>query len=261
MTLEFPVVPAAELVPLELSLEQKDAIRSATKTVQQDLASLPFMLDNDGMTTSFARNVVSVAERHLVELAKLLGVDTEAAERIEQRHADIRRANLRVRELEGLLGQVQPIEAIQPALRTLCEQLNGWWDLEGFGLISEIAFGEYNAKVTFSCSFFGCKPALSAPEGATSKERKALWLAGLQARGFVLMDDGGDKGVKDCPESRDAMRALFAQRLGNAWISQFVSRESRANGSKLVSVEVIIRDLALIRALPVPPADAEEIDL
>lgn len=49
------------------------------------------------------------------------------------------------------------------------------------------------------------------------------------------------------------MRALFARRLGNAWISQFVSRESRANGSKLVSVEVIIRDLALIRALPVPP--------
>lgn len=43
--------------------------------------------------------------------------------------------------------------------------------------------------------------------------------------------------------------------------ADFVSRESRANGSKLVSVEVIIRDLALIRALPVPPADAEEIDI
>lgn len=41
----------------------------------------------------------------------------------------------------------------------------------------------------------------------------------------------------------------------------YYSRESRANGSKLVSVEVIIRDLASIRALPVPPAGAEDIDL
>lgn len=260
MPLEFLEVPAAELVPLELSQESKDTIRTATKTVQQDLAALPFMLDSDGMTTNFARNVLSVAERNLVELAKLLGVETEAAERIEQRHAEIRRVNLRVHELEGLLGQAQPVEAILPALRSLSEQLKRWWELEGFGHVSEIAYGDYNAKVTFSCSFIGCKPGLTAPEGATPKERKALWLASLEARGFVLLDDDGEKGVVDCAESRAALRALFALRLGNAHVRQFISHEIRGQVSRLWQVEVYIRDLALIRQLPVPEAGAQEVD-
>lgn len=261
MPLTFPTTSAADKEPLPFTKDQQADIRATAKKIQQHLQMIPFFFDNEGLSREMASSVLNVAESDLAALGKLMGVATESAERIEQRHGDIRRANLRVHELERLLGQAQPIEAIQPVLRTLCEQLNGWWDLEGFGHISEIAFGEYNLKVSFCCQFIGCKPHLVAPEGATHKERKALWLASLQARGFVLLDDDGDKGVKDCPESRDAMRALFAQRLGNAWISQFVSRESRANGSKLVSVEVVIRDLALIRALPVPLADAEEIDL
>ncbi|WP_409286848.1 hypothetical protein [Pseudomonas guariconensis] len=260
MHLTFPVTPAADKEPLTFTKDQQDDIRASVKKIQQHLQMIPFFFDNEGLSREMASSVLNLSESELAALGKLMDVPTESAERIEQRHGDIRRANLRVRELEHLLGQAQPIEAIQPALRILCEQLNGWWDLEGFGHISDIAFGEYNAKVSFSCQFIGCKPHLVAPEGATHKERKALWLASLQARGFVLLEDDGAKGIKDCPESRDAMRALFAQRLGNSWIRQFVSRESRTGNSTLVSVEVVICDLALISGLPVPPADAEEID-
>lgn len=259
MHLTFPKTSAADKEALPFTKDQQADVRATVKKIQQHLQMIPFFFDNEGLSREMASSVLNLAESDLAALGKLMGVPTESAERIEQRHGDIRRANLRVHELERLLGQTQPIEAILPVLRTLCEQINGWWDLEGFGHISEIAFGEYNAKVSFSCQFIGCKPHLVAPEGATHKERKALWLDSMKARGFVLLDD--DKAVKDCPESRDALRALFAQRLGNALISQFVSRESRDSGSMLVSVEVNIRDLGLIRSLPVPPADAVEINI
>lgn len=259
MKLTFPISPAADKEPLPFTAEQQAEIRATAKNIQQHLQMIPFFFDNEGLSREMARSVVNLSESDLAKLGQLLGVETESAERIEQRHADIRRANLRVRELEGLLGQAQPTAAILPALRSLSAQLNQWWDLEGFGHVSEIAYGEYNAKVTFSCSFIGCKPELVAPEGATHKERKALWLSSLQARGFVLLDDDGDRGVKDCAESRAALRALFARRLGDAHVSQFVSRETRAQVSCLRSVEVYIYDLALIRELPVPAADAEEV--
>lgn len=259
MKLTFPTVSAADKEPLPFTADQQAEIRAAAKKIQQHLQMIPFFFDNEGLSREMARSVVNLSESDLAKLGELLGVATESGERIEQRHADIRRANLRVRELEGLLGQAQPIGAIQPALHGLHRQLYAWWQLEGFGHLSEVAFGEYSTKVSFSCMFHGVRTKLVAAEGLTRKERLALWLADLQARGFVLLDDEGEKGVKDCPESREAMRALFAQRLGDARIGQFVSRETR-NGSHLVSVEVYVYDLALIRELPVPAADAEEID-
>lgn len=183
---------------------------------------------------------------------------TESAEKIEKRHGDIRRANIRNRELEEMLGKNQPPQAIQPALKVMCDQLNGWWDLEGFGHISDLAFGEYNLKVLFSCQFIGVKPLIVTPEPISRKERFKLWLAALQDRGFVLLEEDGDKGLKDCPETRQALASLFATRLSSARISKFVSRETK-DGSMLTGVEVYIRDISQLLELPVPPADAEEL--
>jgi len=260
MRLTFPEVAKADQQSLPFTPDQQAAIRAKARQIQEHLQMVPFFFDNEGLTREMARSVLNVSESDMAALGALLGVDTESAARIEQRHGDIRRANLRVHELEKLLGQAQPIEAIQPALQTLTRQVYAWWTLEGFGHVSDMSFGEYAAKVTFSCGFMGCKPKLIVPEGSTRKERLALWLAELQARGFVLMDDDGDKGVKDCPESRNALRALFAQRLPGARISQFVSHETRHRGSVLRSVEVYVYDLAAIRELPVPEANADDID-
>jgi hypothetical protein len=260
MKLTFPTTSAADKEPLPFTKDQQADIRATVQKIQQNLQMIPFFFDNEGLSREMASGVLNLAETDLATLGKLMGVATESAERIEQRHGDIRRANLRVHELEGLLGQAQPIEAIQPALRTLTRQLYDWWKLEGFGHISDVTFGEYNAKVSFSCQFLGCRPQVAAPEGATRKERMALWLTDLRTRGFVLLDDEGDKGIQDCQQSREALRALFAQRLGGARVAQFVSRESR-KGSHLVNVEVYLSDLAVIRSLPVPPANSEEIDL
>lgn len=260
--LSFPAPIAEERVPLPLTPEQVATVKRLTKDAQQVLATLPWFLDQanaEGLTREHARNVMNVVETQLRDLGQLLGVDTEAAQRIEERHADIRRANLEVRRLEQLLAQQMPTEAIQPALYQLGKQLYRWWQLEGFGHVSEISFGEHSLNAKFSCQFIGCKPTVEGGEALSPAERKAQWLANLERRGFVLMDDDG-KGVSDCSQSREALRNLFALRLPGAKIHQFVSREGR-HGSKLVDVHVYLYNLEHITALPVPAPEADELDV
>ena len=257
--LEFDSPSEADQAPLEFTPDRVADIRAAVKNIQQNLAMIPWLFDNEGVSRFAAQSVVGLAESEIARLGKLLDVETEAAEKIEKRHADIRRANLRIRELEELLGQNQAPQAIQPALKNLSRQLHAWWELEGFGHISELAFGEYNLRVRFSCQMMGAKPHIPTPEPLPRKERFKLWLAALQERGFLLLEEDGDKGVRDCPESRQALAELFRRRLSSAAVSQFVSREGRS-GSQLVAVEVYIRDITQVLDLPVPPPDAEDID-
>lgn len=259
MKLTRPEVTAAEKEPLPFTPEQQAAIRQSAGRLQTHLQMIPFFFDKDGLSTEMARNVLHMSESELAALGKLLGVATESAATIEQRYGDIRRANLRIRELEGLLGQAQPVEALLPALAGLDRQVRDWWRLEGFGFVSGVEFGGYGVKLLLSCHFHGTRAPQGAPKDGTRQERFAWWLADLQARGFELMEDEGERGLRDCPETRHALRELFGRRFPFAKVSQFVSHE-RSRGSQLESVELYVYDLAQIRALPVPVPDAEKVE-
>ncbi|MFJ2456561.1 hypothetical protein ACIOWK_33490 [Pseudomonas protegens] len=252
----------AEQVPLDLSEDQRAAIKATVKKAQQSLAIFPFLLEQStvpGLTRAQARMAMETTEFELATLGRLLGVDTESKATIEQRFGELRQANMRIRDLEALLGQQMPAEAVQPALGNLARQLRDWWRLEGFGHTSEIQFGEYSLQVRFSLQSLSARPLIAGAEHLSHSERKALWLADLERRGFILHDDDG-KGVTDCPASRDALRVLFAERFpGTHKIAQFVSREGD-HASKLVSVEVYVYDLAQILTLPVPPPKTQDVD-
>lgn len=244
--------------PIALQPDQVDAVKKAVRKLQEHLAMITWHLDHEGITPGIAKLSLGVVEYDLAALGKLLGVDTQADERIEERHAEIRKANLRIHALEEMIGREQTPESIQPALQVLVKQINAWWDLEGFGLVSDVSFGEYALKVEFSCQFIGCKPIIETTEPLTHKERYKLWLALLQDRGFELVNEEGEKGIKDCPASRDTLRRLFAQRFGRHKITEFRSRETR-EGSKLVGMQVYIYDLGPIMQLPIPPEGTEEL--
>ncbi len=256
LTMDSP--SAADEEPLPFTPDQQEEIMIAVKKIQQNLAMIPFHFKNGGVSRFVADSVMNITEFEISNLGNLLGVNTDAETKLEERHGKLRKANMRIHELERLIGQNFNPQAIQPALKTLCQQINGWWDLEGFGLISDLSFGEYNLKAVFSCQFISIRPHIENTEHLPRKERFALWLKQLQAQGFRLLEDSGDKGIQDCEASRQALRDLFARRFDSAFISSFVSRETK-NGSHLTGVEVYIRDITEIFKLPVPAEQDLEI--
>lgn len=251
----------ADRLPLSLSPDEKTALKKATRKVQEHLGMLPFFLDgpaDEAMTREKARIVLETVESGLADLGRQLGVDTEAAAAIEQRYGELRVANTRIRELEALLGQQMPVEAIQPALYSMERRLRDWWKLEGLGHVSEVRFNAYSLQVTLSTQMISGRPQLPGAEHLSHAERRALWLASLEHCGFVLIDDDG-KCLRDCGSSRDALRKLIGGRLPGAKISQFISREGDV-GSVLTGVEVYIYDLAAVQVLPVPEPKTPEVD-
>jgi len=244
--------------PLPLNADQVAEVKKAVRKLQEHLAMVTWYLDHEGISQPVAKMILGVIESETADLGKKLSVDTLADERIEKRHAEIRAANMRIHELEAMIGQAQTPESIQPALQVMSKQVNAWWDLEGFGHVREMSFGEYSLKVDFSCHFTGSKPIIEAEGQLTHKERRKIWLGMLEQRGFELLNTDGENYLRDCPASRDTLRALFAQRFGRHQISEFKSHECKA-GSKLVGVTVYIYDLAPIMALPIPPENTEEV--
>lgn len=242
-------------VKLKLSRD-KNAV--ALRKIRQisDAVGTIFSVIKDGTAVSaeLATNCVKVAEFELSHLCKTLGIETDSAKEREQRYADLRAANTRVRELEAMLGSTQPPEATQAALKNMADQLNRWWDLEGFGHISDIAFGQYGCKVDFSCNLFGDFRLLDSDTPVSDKDRKQRWYESLQERGFVLVEDDREWSVSDCDASRKVLQDLIVSRIPSARVTKFDNHyRQRASGFILRGVEVYIGNIAEIQTLPVPP--------
>lgn len=209
----------------------------------------------DGLNKELAENALKVSEYQLSDLCQTLGVETHGTREREQRHADLRKANGRIHELEELLGKRQGPEVTQSALKNLYAQLNSWWDLEGFGHIGDVAFQEYGCTVKFSCALFGDFRLIGSDTPVSDQERKALWLESLRERGFVLVQEDREWEIQDCDASRAVLCQLITERIPSASVSRIENFHRRTTNSfTMRSVEVYIRNIADIAQLPQKPS-------
>ncbi|MDF9778895.1 hypothetical protein [Pseudomonas baetica] len=191
-------------------------------------------------------------EYTIQKVGGILKVETQTAADIEERHAKLRTANLRVRELEAQLGQAQTPETTLLALRNLKEQLTRWWELEGFGHVSEVVFEAYGCRAKLSCHLYGDFPLVDSPTPLTDKERKVLWYQSLRDRGFELEISRGDTAIVDNDASRKALAVLIAKRFPSGTIVGIGNVGSRGSSSLTMrDVDVRITNLEDIAALPV----------
>lgn len=206
------------------------------------------------LSQELAFNALAVTEYKLRDLCQVLGVETNGTREVDARSADLRAANQRIHELEAQLGEGQSPDALQLGLKTLADQLNDWWDSEGFGHISDLHFGPYGAEVQFSCHLFGDFQLTGSDTPISDRERKALWYASLAERGFVLCVEKGESqpSIDDCDASRQALRALFSRWMPSAKVVSF-DNCGRGEGFVVRNVKVFIRKLSDIAKLPVPP--------
>lgn len=214
--------------------------------------------DGSAIDEELATNCLKVAEFNLADLCKALGIETFTAKERDERFAALRTANMRIRALEAQLGNAQAPEMTQAALKNMADQLNGWWDLEGFGHISDIAFGQYCCKVDFSCNLFGNFRMVDSDTPVTDKTRKEQWHDSLRERGFVLTEEDREVSVVDCDQSRKVLADLIKARMPSATIFKFDNvHKNRSTEFLLRGVEVVIHKIDEILTLPVPKKKTE----
>ena len=239
---------------IALTRDSREAARQRLQEVQRALGTLVALLGlgRETVNAALPSNVLKVAEFGLADVGKILGIETESAQEREERYAMLRAANMRVRELEAQLGNTQGPDVIQACLKTLDARLNSWWDVEGFGFISDIAFQRYGCTVNFSCSLFGDFRGSDSPTPVSDKERRAQWHANLAERGFVVVqEDEREWALEDCDATRKTLIDLIGLRLPSARVLKLENaNRSKAPGFILQGVKVYIGQLSDILALP-----------
>lgn len=253
----FEMLPPDESV-VGLNADNQAVLQSEVRKALDGLSFFAQMAAKGTLTRDFGKNVLSLAEFALANITKVTGIETNSAAEQELRYAATRAANTRVRELEAKLGEAASTEHVQMGLKDFGKKLNSWWDLEGFGHITEMSFSEHGScRVEFSCSLFGTTFLVDSPTPISDKEKDALWKASLKERGFVLATDDRDSLV-DCDASRAVLARLFTERLPSSHIAGFTNHGSPNGLLKMRSVKLFIGNLDEIRMLPQLPTPRKE---
>lgn len=251
-----PLGIAFDSTPIPLT---PDSRAVATRKIQDMMFALQTLARGVGEGKSpsvgLAEATLRACEFNLADLAGVLGVKMDSAADVEARHAALRKANARIREVEAQLGNQQAPEHTQLSLQVLEDRLYTWWSLEGFGTVSEVAFRSNGCKAILSCNpkgrfGFGL---LESDTPVSDKAAEAAWHESLQEMGYELTDDGGDLAVLDCDASRKALFDLIRARLPSAQImkTENLSRRGRTE-CVLRGVEIYIYRLPEILTLPQP---------
>lgn len=152
---------------------------------------------------------------------------------------------------------VRPMQ-LQAAMQDISGRVQAWWKKEGLGHTSEINLTQGGMlEVEFSCSLYMEFIELMYAEDATLSEpaRRALVLQQFDARGFpTVAEPGGDPAVRDCDISRQTLDTLVKTAFPSAIVRGIESRATRGGAFVLLTMTVLIRDLADVFALPAPPA-------
>lgn len=245
------------LIPEERMLTpDADQMEVAVKHVQDAQLALSLIahtLKTKGsMAAEVMRTCLTSVEYQVADLGKLLAVPTQSEAAVADRFAKLRAANIRIRDLEAQLGQAQSPEMTQQAIRQLYEHLNKWWDLDGFGHISEMHFGPYGISVKFSCSLFGAFRMLRSKTPVSDRDNYQQWVSDLESRGYVLYREKGERepNLKDCDQTRAALEQLFAHRLPSATVTAF-ENQRRGEALALTNIDVLIRRYEEVLTLPV----------
>jgi hypothetical protein len=238
-----------------LDADQKAVVVKEISEIIGGLSYVAQLVEKDSLQFSLGQNVLRIAEDGLANLSKVTKIDTDGLAEREQRYGMLRAANARIRVLEQQMGEAVGAVHIQMGIQEFGKKLDSWWDLEGFGHISDMNFTKHgHCEVMFSCMLFGTFSLTGSQKPVSDKGRFALWRESLQERGFVLKDDPREKdSVVDCDASRQTLCKLFADRLPSSQVIEINNHGNRDGVFTMRDVKVFIRNLEDIMNLPQGP--------
>ena len=241
---------------LTLSEDDREVLAGKLKDGAFALATLRECLKKSlTVDVELVRTTLKVAEHTIADVSGTTGAALDTQEDVEQRSRDLRRLNMRVRELESQIGAGASPEVLRHGLGSVGKKFKTWWKQEGFGHVAELAFSEYGQlSATLSCHLFGRHSYSMSATPVSDREKHRLWLESLDARGFDLVsesDAGREIEIRDTDRSRAAVAALVSKAFPSAKIVE--TRSHLVYGTTkhaLRDVDVTIYDLADVLALP-----------
>lgn len=125
--------------------------QAATKIIEQINQSMGLFkaFINLEPTKSDAFIHLSLLENYLAKLSKLTGYDGMIAKEQEQKYAEIRAANLKIHELESLLGSQVSANAVAAGMQHWENVFRAWYEASGFHY-ADIKMNPYVIRADFS---------------------------------------------------------------------------------------------------------------
>ena len=233
------------------------------RELQEDLYATKTLLDllneESGVDQQLAYSILYMKESRLVQFCKVLGIELDSVTERESRYADIRIANAKIRRLEAEMGAQVNATQVKSALEVLSDKVEHWWDVEGFGHISDISFTKYGSmKLTLSCHLFSHTRVLFIDKPVSQKEAYAAWIQGLKDKGFELVDIPGERDPElvDCDGNRRLIEAIISKAFPTARISSTSNHYNHRHLggiSILKDVSVYVHTLREVEELPNKP--------
>ena len=243
-----------EGIKVELNEDEKEVVLKTVKEAHFAIQQLYNWLNGETLTEEMKETLVSLVDYKVSDIGEVLGVDTKSKEKVEEKHAEIRKANLKIRELEEKIGKNNPIEGLKEQLKALSTLVQEWWKKDGFGYVKNIKFTQYGGfEAELGVSFHSFSSTFSKTP-ASDRRTKKEWIQSLKDKGYQLYEKEKSLDIEliDCPENRELIEDEIETRFPSALVESWEVRrilEAPGRVYEILSIKMDIQDLTEIKAL------------
>lgn len=194
----------------------------------------------DGSALARASDVythLSLLEHHVAELSRLTGYDGMLLKETEARHAELRAANEKIRELEAMLGQTMTGTAVRAGIKHYLDVLGTWWSAMGFRY-AKMEPGQWCISAQLSEEIV--RPS---SESATYADKTLLPLASAATqpvtdKAYDLKQEIYHAGLLDTDRNKTTLQTAVLSAFPNAQVSGFQSH--RDNDVFLLRTTILV---------------------
>ena len=215
----------ADNMPLKFEADSKDEILKTIRDARSSLQFFAELVQKGYAKESDVRTHMGLLEYQVSDLSKLTGYESALAEEVENRHAEIRRLNCRIRELEEQKGDKVTAVATSAAIRKFEGIFRAWYESCGFHYAS-IEYGPYGFIADFGMDLNVMRePHLSRHD--SHFENFAQRTAFIpDSKEWDVIRDSFHHELSDTDRNRTNLKNLFSETFPESCIHQFRSRRN-----------------------------------
>lgn len=175
--------------------EKKSEILKELKSLSFAASHLHEQLSKGELNEGFKGNLLFLLEANLTSVFKGMDYDSFITKERDERYVEIRQLNNENRSLREQLGDKVTNEDVRERLKNFEQTLRKWWNIEGFGHMSEISFGSFGVELLLSGRI--TRPYYADGEMTKEVKRQKLIDYGFQFEDETVFDNDKNKELLD----------------------------------------------------------------